>query len=296
MGSFFLHTLEQGFLFFPLVLGLFLSFQVLKTTDMTADGSFVLGAALFAKFLLWGYSPGCSLMIAILGSGLCGVANSFLQAHGKIHPLIAGIFLLFILHSLTLILMGRSNISLLAFQNIFSKLSQTFFPTASRFLQVVSLVILGLILLIGMYYFVKSPLGLLLRAYGDHPELLRKIGRHPNRYRALGLFVSSSLAGLSGALSAQLFGYADISMGAGQAMIGIAILLFGLQWTHFFAVRKANLQILGVLFATLLYFVSISFLVWIGINPLYLRAMIGVGLCLLFLGIHNRFPNQQIRF
>ncbi|MBS0628495.1 MAG: ABC transporter permease, partial [Verrucomicrobia bacterium] len=118
----FLNILEQSFLFFPLALGLYISYAVLKIADLTTDGSFVLGAALFGLSLHQGISPILCMLIAMAGGALCGIVVSFIQTKFHLHPLIAGILLVFILNTLTLKLMGRPNLSLLDYPSIFSSI------------------------------------------------------------------------------------------------------------------------------------------------------------------------------
>lgn len=284
MISFVLGIFEESLLFFPLVLGLYVSFCVLRISDLTADAAFVLGAGLLAKALAQGASPAMAMLLAVGISTLVGVANSLLQAKGRLHPLLAGIFLLFALGSLTLILMGRPNIDLSNMFTIFSFASQIFERMPQNLVRLGVLVVCNMFVVAVVFALLSSRIGLVLKAYGDQPNLLVQFGRNPTIYRTLGLVLGSSLSAFSGVMTAQNNGYADVGMGVGKALIGIAVLMVGLHLRPP-ASKKTNPHVGdgGCLFlATLFYFGSIGILVKVGLNPLYLRAVIGMAVCLFF--------------
>lgn len=283
-----LNILEQTLLFFPLVLGLYLSYSVLKIPDLTTDGSFVLGAAFFGISVHLNIHPALAMGISMAGGALCGFAVSFLQTKFYLHPLIAGILLVFILNTLTLKLMGRPNLSLLDSPSIFSLLNSgklsILLPLAFLLLTLVSLLL-------------TSKIGIMLHALGNNGTLLNLCGKNANAYQRLGLCVSNSLVGLSGALTAQANGYVDTSMGIGIVLIALGTVMIGQQIykTLFTNLPLKNiLKILSCLLGVFLYFFLIHILISLGLDPIYLRLMIGVSL-IGFLSLTRKKTLHEVR-
>jgi len=119
-----LTILEQSLVFFPFALGVYLSYIILNTADLTVDGSFVLGAGIFSKLLCSGFSPLSAICIATIAGGICGIGVSLIQYKNRVSPLIAGILALFILQSVNLIVMGKPSIHLLGQQTLFKQFTR----------------------------------------------------------------------------------------------------------------------------------------------------------------------------
>lgn len=260
--------MQQSVLFLPLCLGIFLNFFVLRITDLTTDGSFVLGAGLFARL----FKAGVPLSIAMLAgtfSGFCvGWVVGLLQRDERMSGMLAGILGLFILQGLNLIVMGRPNISLLELKSMF-----LFF------------VIANIVLVIGFLLFFHSTLGTLLMAFGSNRALLKKIGYSVNYLRCFGLGVSSALAAASGCFSACSFGYADLGMGYGATLVAIGMVMIGLQVLQVITGRSRHtmfLKLIGLFGGVLLYFSMMQVLLFFGIDTIYLKLAIGLLLSVLF--------------
>lgn len=271
-----LESLEQSLLFYPLVLGIYLSYHILKITDLTVEGSFVAGAALYARLLTLYDNHPLAMTGALLGGIMCGVAVSFMQRKGSMNGLVASIIMLFMLYSLNLQIMGRPNISLLNY-DVFSALSN------ASFIKLVFLILMGVFLLGGLTLFLKTRLGLSCRAFGHQPNLLYKYNQNPETYRLLGLILSNMLAALCGALTAQFSGYADIHMGFGMALIGIGAVVIGqhlfssLRQTRSF---QPGLELLACFGGIYLYFLISHLLLSFDIDPINLRLCLGLLLIL----------------
>jgi putative tryptophan/tyrosine transport system permease protein len=273
----FYNILEQSFLFFPLALGIYISYAVLKIPDLTTDGSFLLGAALFGLSVSNGFHPALAILFCLTGSSLAGFTVSFLQTRLKINPLIAGILLVFILNTLTFKLLGKPNLSLLGSPLIFME-------TLSLN---VSLFLLTLFLIITITCLLRSKLGLMLHAFGNNPALLNLFGRRSNLYRMAGLCISNGLVGLAGALTASASGYVDIGMGTGMILISLGTVIIGQQIYQFLFKKNRSkhlLQLFSVLVGVIAYFFFINILISLGLDPMYLRLMVGVCL-VVFLGL-----------
>ena len=267
----FISILEQSLLFLPLSLALFISYRVLRIPDLATDGSFVLGAALFAIFVAQGFSPFIAMGISAFGGSLVGLTTSLLQSRMRLNPLIAGILLVFILNTLVLKVMGRPNISLFGSASIFAS-----YP---MLLVLILIAVAVVCLCIGL---LSSRVGLSLYAFGNNPTLLSLSGRNANRYRLLGLCISNGLVGFCGALNAQASGYADVGMGTGIVLIAIATVIMGKHLYSYFISKtsgKIPLEILFCFVGVLLYFTTVNLFISLGLDPIYLRLIIG--LCLI---------------
>lgn len=289
---FFLDILEQSLLFFPLAVAVYLSYQILKIPDLTVEGSFVLGAGLFAKAIDLKFS----LPVAMLGSLSSGVGIgmvvALIQRGNRVPPLITGVLMLFILMSLSLVLMGRPNISLIGKATVLTEVNRILPSALIPYSRSLILCLLGGGIVLGLGWGLNSSKGLILKAFGNNPTLLSLYGYPAERYRLLGLGLSNGLAAFAGSLTAQAYGYADLGMGAGGALIAIGTVILGAQIHHRFQRRAKPLY--GLLFCgvgVLLYFSSLNIFLMMGLSPLYLK--MGVGGVLLLLLMLNPQAFQE---
>lgn len=210
-------ALEQSLIMLPLILGMYISYRILKITDLTVDGTYVLGAAVFAKSIALGLFP--AMILAITAGGIIGSIVSFMQKNNRINGLIAGILASFMLYSVNLKIMQRPNISILGMPSLLA-----LFNTENWLLL---LIILNIIVIFAVIILLKKQLGLMLRAFGFNKDLLITLGKPAEVYRTVGLSISNALASLTGSISAQVNGFADINMGFGVALVGIGAIVIG---------------------------------------------------------------------
>ena len=270
MTNFFFAVYSQALLFLPLALGICISFNILKATDMTLDGSFVLGAASYAILVTHGYSPYLGLITAILSGAGAGSLTATIQRGGKIDPLLAGVLGMFILSSFNLILMGKPNITLLNSASLFNTANQS-----NSF----AYVTLYVILICSIVAFsLRSRFGLTLRALGDNPFYLQRLGKKVELYRLLGFATTNALAALSGCFTAQIVGYADINMGFGMTLTGIGTIILGQQLLMPYLqgkVVRIGLELIAILLGISCYFILLNLLLRLEVNPIYLKMIIG---------------------
>ena len=218
----FFSTLQLGLVYSVLALGLFLSFRILNTPDLTVDGSFVTGMAISAVLALSGH-PLLGLAAAFVGGILAGGITGLLHTRLKIQPILAGILTMTGLYSVNLrIMSGKPNLSLYKKATLFS-LFEGKFPQATTgilFLIVVVLVIL-------LTVFLKTQLGLSLRATGDNEEMVRASSINTDSMKILGLALANGLVALSGGLLAQQQQFADNNGGLGMLVLGLASIIIG---------------------------------------------------------------------
>lgn len=282
----FLNILEQSLLFLPLALGIYISYTVLRIPDLTADGSFTLGAAVYAVSVHAGLSPLLATSLGFVFGVIIGIIVSFLQIRLRLNPLLAGILLVFILNSFTLKLMGSPNLSLFDKPSIFLNNST----------KLVMLLPLGFLLILSLGLLLTSRLGLMFYAFGNNSTLLNLCGRNAQAYRIIGLSLSNGLVGCSGALTAQASGYADISMGTGVILIALGTVIIGQRIYHAVFHPTSFSKFIQLVFCwigVMIYFGTIHLLLSLGFDPIYLRMM--TGLCLLgFLSMAYNKKNQEV--
>ncbi|MGN1016457.1 MAG: ABC transporter permease [Faecousia sp.] len=241
-----LSALELGFIYSLVALALLLSFRVLNIADMTTDGSFTLGCAVSATIAVAGHP-----LLALPAAMACGAAAGFitaaLQTRLKVPSILAGIITNTGLYTVNLAVMGfSSNVNMLKTQTLFT-LVRPFFGTFYRLAPAVLLAVLAAAALV---LFLKTRLGLSIRATGDNPDMVRASSINTSFTITVGLCVSNALTALSGGLIAQYQKTADISMGTGMVIIGLASLIIGET-----LIRKGKLwgKALGVVLGSVLY-------------------------------------------
>lgn len=266
-------TISQCIPFLPLALAIYISFNLMKAIDMTLDGSFVAGAGVFAKFVTLGYSPIVSSLFAMIAGVLTGSAVATIQRKQKIDPLMAGVLATFILASANLIFMGRPNIELITQTTLLSAA----FAKSNFIGMLVSAAYCGVLCCI-VLLILRSPLGLKLRAFGDNPKLLARYGKPIELYRIGGFAMTNCLAASAGCLTAQTVGYADIGMGFGVTLTGLGAIILGQQFIMQTLKRRyirATLEFTACLIGVFVYFSAINGLLRIGVDPMYLKIILG---------------------
>lgn len=218
-------SIELGLIYSLVALGVYLSFRTLQFPDLTVDGSFPLGAAVCASLITLGVHPGLATFAAILAGAFSGLVTAWLSTHLRMLNLLAGILTMTALYSLNLRIMGRPNIALLGEKTILTE----WFSGTTSFVSAhfVPLMLATLIFGALLYCFLNTRLGLAVRATGSNPRMGRAQGINDHKMIWLGLSVSNALVALAGALFAQVHGFADVTMGVGTIIIGLAAVIIG---------------------------------------------------------------------
>lgn len=221
----FFGALEIGLIFSLVALGVFISFRLLRFPDLTVDGSFPLGGAIGAVCIASGMDPFLATLLATLAGALAGVVTALLNVYLKIMDLLASILMMIALYSINLRVMGRPNIPLIMEPTVFTTLQPEWLADyIGRPLIMIAVVILAKLAL-DAYFATKQ--GLAIRATGSNPRMARAQGVNTGAMIILGMAISNGLVGLAGALFAQTQGGADISMGIGTIVIGLAAVIVG---------------------------------------------------------------------
>lgn len=264
----------QAITLLPLALAIYISFYVLNATDMTLDGSFVLGAGIFARLIEANIAPYIAFCAALLVGIITGISVAIMQREQKINSLLAGILATFILASVNLLVMGRPNISLLEKTTLVSN----FFANSSLQGWIIVSIYSG-IFCSAICLLMTSRLGLILRSFGDNPYLLNRLGKNVEHYRMLGFAITNCLAAFSGCLTAQTVGYADIGMGFGITLTSLGTVILGKQIITYVFKNKnflMKIEFFGCLIGVLLYYFLINILLRLNVDPIYLKMLLGL--------------------
>jgi putative ABC transport system permease protein len=268
-----------GLILSLLALGVFISFRIFAFPDITADGSLALGAAVAAALIVRGYSPWGATAAAMLAGALAGGTTGVLHTRFRINGLLAGILVATALYSVNLHIMGRSNIPLLDARtvgtDVVDAVAKVSGPVGTvrllgrevRFRDAVDLVAVGLLVaaLAGLLSaFLRTGLGTAMRATGDNPRMIRALGVDVDRMITLGLMMSNALVALSGAILAQYQGFADIQMGLGMIVWGLASVILGQALV---GAGGLGLSITGAVLGSLLFRLMVALAIRLGLDP-----------------------------
>jgi putative ABC transport system permease protein len=235
------------------------TFRILDFPDLTVDGSFVTGAGIAAIMIVNGYSPMIATMAATLGGLAAGAVTGILHTKGRINPLLSGILMMIALYSINLRIMGRANIPMLG--------KETLIPD-DAILWVMPIVLL--VIKLAADWFLHTDLGLALRATGDNPRMIRSFGVHTDSTIILGVSLSNGLVALSGALIAQYQKFAEVQMGVGMIVIGLASVIIG---EVIFGDKNIIRATLAVLLGAIVYRIVVALALRIGLQPSDMKLM-----------------------
>jgi putative ABC transport system ATP-binding protein len=254
-------------------LGIWLVFRLLNDFDLTVDGSFTLGAAVTGALVTQGWHPVLATVSAAVIGGVAGLVTAFIHLKMRVMLLLSGIITMIALYSVNLRIMGLPNVSFLGIPTIFSPFLTSEPVVSDLTVLGVIAVLIGIVgLLLGL--FLKTEIGLSLRATGANPRMARTVGIDTGTSILIFLVIGNCLVGLSGSVTAQQQMFADINMGIGVILIGITSILLGE-----IIVRRGTdvwTGISGVIVGTMTYHIAIAVVVRLGLRPTDLRAFTSV--------------------
>ena len=222
-------TMEQGFIYGILALGVYITYKILDFPDLTVDGSFPLGGAVGAALITKGISPFLALLLAFLAGALAGMLTGLIHVKGKVRDLLAGIIMMTALWTVNLRIAGTANVPLFSQKTIFkNNLIDRMFPgTLKNYatLALIFVIAVGAKLLLDLYLGTKS--GFLLRAAGDNDKLVTSLAKDAGNVKIIGLAIANGLVALAGCVFCQEERVFKISMGTGAMVIGLASVIIG---------------------------------------------------------------------
>ena len=258
-----LSTAGQGLQWAVMALGVFLTFRILDIADLSVEGSFPLGAAAAAYAIGSGWGLPAAFLYAVTAGAVAGGVTGLLTTKLRIPPLLAGILTMIGLYSVNLHVMGKSNIGLLQDETIFT-LVESWLPVSSALSGFIVGLAFAFIVGSAIYWFFGTELGTAVRATGFNPQMARAQGINTNAMTVLGLVVSNALVALSGATVAQANGFADVGMGVGTIVIGLASVIIG---EVLFAPKSFKTSLIAVTAGSVVYRIVIAVVLELGMPP-----------------------------
>src|SRR5699024_4021272 len=266
-------AVESGLIYAIMALGVYLSFRILDFPDLTVDGSFVTGGAVAAVSIIAGVPPIIATILGALAGFMAGAITGLLHTKGKINPLLSGILMMIALYSINLRIMGSPQTSLLNEATLKTQLTNLWektgidsvlngmlesmgierFPVTWGIVFVMMIVIIIVKLLID--YYLKTEVGLALRATGDNQRMIRSFSANTDTLIIVGIGLANGLVALSGALIAQHSGFADVGMGIGMIIIGLASVIIG---EALFGVKTIARATLAIILGAIIYRIVVT--------------------------------------
>lgn len=268
-------AVAQGLIWGIMAVGVFITYKVLDFADLTVDGTMCTGGAVFIMMMMGGHSMLISMLVATGAGMIAGLITGIFHTFMGIPAILAGILTQLALYSVNLVIMGKANqginalnydllVSLLKIRNV------AFFENT-----IFRLILCSIIIIAILYWFFGTEIGSSMRATGNNQKMSRAQGINTNITIVLGLMLSNGLVALSSALLAQYQGFADVNMGRGAIVIGLAAVIIGEvvfgRIFHNFALRLGS-----VVFGGIIYYIVLQIVIQLGINTNYLKLLTAV--------------------
>jgi putative ABC transport system permease protein len=260
-------ALALGLAFAASALGVFVTFRVLAFPDLTIDGSFPLGAAVSAILITWGWEAWTSLLVAAVAGALAGAATALLNSRLRINGLLAGILVSIGLWTVNLrVMQDRANLPLLTVDTVLTPVRPYLADPNLRGVAVFGVV--TVLLVLALYWLLHTDLGLALRATGENEKMVRAQGIDADQMRLIGLALANALTALAGGLVAQFQGFADVGMGLGMIVAGLAAVIIGETLVR---PRGVGTTLIAVALGSVVYRGVIAGALFIGLGPTDMR-------------------------
>ena len=272
-----LGAISLGLIWAILTIGVYITFRILDIADMTVEGSIAMGAAIAATAISNGISPYAATVLAFFGGMAAGLITGFLHTKLKIPALLAGILTMIALYSINLHIMGKANVSILKLDTVYTPLENFGLSTTNAVMLFAFLSVAAIVAL--LYWFFGTEVGCAIRATGNNPQMARAQGINTNNMITLGLIISNGLVALCGALIAQSQSFADVQMGIGSIVIGLASVIIG---EVIFGKRNFINCLISLVLGAITYRIIIAFVLKMGMpaNDLKLFTAITVAIAL----------------
>ena len=268
-------AISQGILWGLMTLGVYLTFRILNVADMTVDGSFAAGGAVTGILITKGMNPILSLLFVFITGLITGLATGLMNTKLKINILLASILSQIALYSINIRIMGKANTPLIGMPTMMRNLVDL---TGGRLTTTQASLIIGLLIvtliIVAMYWFFGTEIGSAIRATGNNEHMVRALGVNTDTTKILGLMISNGMVALSGALVAQSQGYADVGMGTGTIVIGLASIIIG---EVIFGQRFGFWYVLlSAVFGSIIYRIIVAVVLQLGLKSTDLKLLTAV--------------------
>ncbi len=256
-------SVAQGLIWGILAMGIYVTYKVLDIADLTVDGSLCTGGAVAAVMIAAGVDPLVAILFAVIAGMLAGLVTGVLHTVFKIPAILSGILTQLALYSINMRIMGKSNVTIS--RTKYDLLLTSFDNTMA--IVVSAVFVIGVVIL--LYWFFGTELGCAVRATGGNERMARAQGINTDRMKVLGLVISNGLVGLAGGVLAQYQGNADINMGRGAIVIGLAAVVIG--EVTFGRISNFAIRLFGTTFGAIVYYAVLAFVLWLGLETTDLK-------------------------
>lgn len=283
-------AVAQGLIWGIMAIGVYLTFRILDFADLTVDGSLCTGGAVCIMMMLKGQNVWVSMFAALLAGMAAGCVTGFLHTFMGIPAILSGILTQLGLYSINLKIMGKAN-QAINVDKYDLLVSLRFIRNVPLFKNTILLVAIVIVILVAiLYWFFGTELGCSIRATGCNDKMARAQGINTDFNRVLGLMISNGMVALSGALLSQYQGFADINMGRGAIVIGLAAVIIG-EAIFGKIFRNFGLRLLSVAFGSIIYYLVLQVVIWLGIDTDLLK-LLSAAVVAVFLAI----PTWKARY
>lgn len=266
--DFYTVAILQGLGYAAMGLGIFISLKIFNIPDITTDGSYTLGGVITAVGLMTGLHPIVTLLLALAGGAFAGLASGLIHVRLGVNALLSGILVMTALYSVNLMIMGRSNLPLMDAVTIFDSLG---FIKDPKLIQTILLISITVIAAGFLLWLLRTDIGIFMRATGENEQMVRANGMNTGTMKLAGLALANALTALSGFLLVQYQGFADINMGIGIVISGLAAVMIGETLAGFFRKQSLALLIGAVIAGSILFRLALALALSFGLNPNYLK-------------------------
>ena len=276
-------AVAQGLIWGIMAIGVWITFRVLDIADMTVDGTMCTGGAVCIMMMLSGHNVWVSMLAAICAGMIAGLVTGFFHTVLGIPAILAGILTQLGLWSINLKIMGKAN-QAINVDKYDLLVSLRFIKGVAVYKNTIFVVTIAIVILIALlYWFFGTELGCSIRATGCNPNMSRAQGINTDRNKVLGLMISNGFVGLAGSLIGQYQGFADINMGRGAIVIGLAAVIIG-EAIFGRIFQNFALKTLSIVFGAIIYYIVFQFVIWLGVDTDLLK-MFSAIVVAIFLGI-----------
>lgn len=263
-------NIAQGLIWGIMAVGVFLTYKILDYADLTVDGSIATGGAVCAMLLMMGVHPALALLGAFAAGMVTGLVTGLFHTMLGIPAILSGILTQLALYSVNMRIMGKSN-QPVSWDNLGAEFGfQPFLSSLNIPMAILTVGIFVAVIIAALYWFFGTELGSSLRATGANPNMARAQGINTNANKVLGLVLSNGMVALAGGLLAQYQGSADVKMGQGAIVIGLAAVIIGdVLFGKLF--RNFALRLVGVVLGAIIYYIVIAIVLWLGLTTTDLK-------------------------
>lgn len=291
-----LGAISQGILWGIMVLGVYITYKLLDIADLTVDGSFATGGAVCAVAIVAGVDPALAIVLGMLAGGVCGLVTGLLTTVLKIPAILSGILTQISLWSVNLRIMGKSNTPLLQNETIFTRIT-ALTGLGTNEVSIICGLVVAVLCIAALYWFFGTELGCALRATGNNEHMIRALGVNTDTTKVIALTLSNALVGLSGALICESQKYADVGMGTGAIVIGLAAIVIGEVLGRLLPGKLSGFmsRLMSALVGSIVYFLIRAIVLQLGMdaNDMKLLSAIIVALALCVPVISERIKQDR---